>query len=321
MNSNLDGVWPVMITPFKEPLDASSIPEVDYPCLDTLIEWYISSGVHGLFSICLSSEMFDLSYEERYEIAKRVCDQVNGRVPVVVGATFEGGVARHIEFINSIRNFATAAVFITNQICEMEESDDVWIRNAQEILDGTGDFPLGVYESPYPLPRFLSPKIGAWMSSTKRFIYYKSNKPNIHEMKAIIESIQELPNSGIGFYSGSSLLFNSILECGGNGYSGIALNYFPWLLLWMLNNRNDSRVKKVHEFLLMTNQIHCNKYPTACKVYLNKMLGLDIKPVSRFKYIPLDEPDVWVLETMHEQMIKLCEELGIEIVKPQKVKR
>ena len=36
-------------------------------------------------------------------------------------ATYEGGVKKHIEFINSIKGFATAAIFITNQICEMDE--------------------------------------------------------------------------------------------------------------------------------------------------------------------------------------------------------
>ena len=98
-----------------------------------------------------------MSYEERFEIAKRVCERANRKVPVVVGgshltdnyitnaqykvngikkfdkivgqllisgnivATYEGGVKKHIEFINSIKGFATAAVFITNQICEMDE--------------------------------------------------------------------------------------------------------------------------------------------------------------------------------------------------------
>lgn len=37
------GVWPVMLTPF----DAKG--EIDWASLERLVDWYIDSGVHGLF--------------------------------------------------------------------------------------------------------------------------------------------------------------------------------------------------------------------------------------------------------------------------------
>ena len=65
-----------------------------------LTEWYIQSGVSGIFSICLSSEMFHVCYyilqhillildqltnQERLQIAERVVRKTAGRVPVVAG--------------------------------------------------------------------------------------------------------------------------------------------------------------------------------------------------------------------------------------------
>jgi len=41
--------------------------------------------VAGIFSVCLSSEMFQLSNEERLAIARRVVEKAAGRVPVVAG--------------------------------------------------------------------------------------------------------------------------------------------------------------------------------------------------------------------------------------------
>ena len=60
------GVRRTMITPF---LAGGS---VDYASLDVLVDWYLARGVHGLFAVCKSSEMFHLSVEEGVAVASRV---------------------------------------------------------------------------------------------------------------------------------------------------------------------------------------------------------------------------------------------------------
>eukprot|EP00800_Vazella_pourtalesii_P018040 TRINITY_DN568_c1_g1_i3.p1 TRINITY_DN568_c1_g1~~TRINITY_DN568_c1_g1_i3.p1 ORF type:complete len:347 (-),score=60.94 TRINITY_DN568_c1_g1_i3:164-1204(-) len=311
---NLDGVWPVMLTPFKPITSTDNQPQVDYEALDALTDWYISCGVNGLFSICLSSEMFHLSNEERFQIAKRVCDRAKKRIPVVVGATYEGGVKKQIDFINSIKDFASAAVFITNQICEMDETDEVWLKNAQAIVDATGDIPLGVYETPYPEIRLLTPMIVDWMVSTNRFIYYKCNHSDRGKMTEIIETVNDTPQTQLGFYTGQSMLFKSALAAGANGYSGISLNFFPWLCVWMNNHRDDPRVEKVHNFLLLTDPLQKLKYPTCCKLYLQKYHDLPFHPVSRYNPSKLSETEEWSLGSLNEAMKELCSELDISPV-------
>ena len=54
-------------------------------------------------------------------IARRVVDKSGGRVPVVVGATFEGGLEQQAALMNEMGAFADAVVIITNQITTMEE--------------------------------------------------------------------------------------------------------------------------------------------------------------------------------------------------------
>ena len=52
------GVWPVMITPFTED------NRIDYDAVLRIIEWYDKNGVDGIFAVCQSSEMFELSPQE-----------------------------------------------------------------------------------------------------------------------------------------------------------------------------------------------------------------------------------------------------------------
>jgi 4-hydroxy-tetrahydrodipicolinate synthase len=99
--------------------------------------------------------MFQLTNEERLAIARRVVSKAAGRVPVVAGATFEGTLEDQAKLMNEMGKIATAVVIITNQIAGMEESDDVWIANAQRLLDLTGDIPVGTYETPVPRVRWV----------------------------------------------------------------------------------------------------------------------------------------------------------------------
>ena len=48
-------------------------------------------------------------------------ERSEGRVPVVVGATFEGGLEAQAKLMNTMGEFADSVVIITNQIATMEE--------------------------------------------------------------------------------------------------------------------------------------------------------------------------------------------------------
>ena len=77
----LRGIIPPMVTPLleRDTLDAAG--------LERLIEHILGGGVHGLFVLGTTGEAPSLSYRLRYELTERVCRQVQGRVPVLVGIT------------------------------------------------------------------------------------------------------------------------------------------------------------------------------------------------------------------------------------------
>jgi len=55
--------------------------------LECLIEHILDGGVHGLFILGTTGEAPSLSYALRRELIERTCQQVGGRVPVLVGIT------------------------------------------------------------------------------------------------------------------------------------------------------------------------------------------------------------------------------------------
>jgi 2-dehydro-3-deoxy-D-pentonate aldolase len=77
----LRGVVPPMITPLADEYN------LDLPGLKKLIEHVLAGGVHGLFLLGTTGEGPSLSYELKYEMVKKSCEIIAGRVPVLVGIT------------------------------------------------------------------------------------------------------------------------------------------------------------------------------------------------------------------------------------------
>ena len=81
--SIITGVVPILITPF----DSKGL--IDSDSLQSLIDFNINAGVHGL-GVANGSEIFKLNETERKLVTKTVVDHVAGRVPVIINSGASG---------------------------------------------------------------------------------------------------------------------------------------------------------------------------------------------------------------------------------------
>jgi 4-hydroxy-tetrahydrodipicolinate synthase len=80
-DQQLTGVFPVLPTPFLE--DGS----VDTASLGNLVRYLVQAGVDGMTFPGVASEFAQLSLEERLQLTALVMEEVDGKVPVIIGAT------------------------------------------------------------------------------------------------------------------------------------------------------------------------------------------------------------------------------------------
>ena len=68
-----------------------------------------------------------------------------------------------------------------------------------------------------------------------------------------------------------------------SGFSGVTLNFFPWLISWICEHRNDTsgRLEQAMRFTSMVDGTILRKYPTSAKHYLAQEYSAPLKPVSR----------------------------------------
>ena len=78
------GVFIISVTPFTES------GEIDWPSVDSLVEFYLAKGVHGVTILGMMGEAQKLSDSEQAAFAKHFIARVAGRVPVVVGVSNPG---------------------------------------------------------------------------------------------------------------------------------------------------------------------------------------------------------------------------------------
>ncbi|KRF10046.1 dihydrodipicolinate synthetase [Paenibacillus sp. Soil766] len=271
-----NGVWPVMLTPFTQD------NEVDYKALEQLVNWYIEKGVHGLFAVCLSSEMGYLSLEERVQVASFVKEKADGRVPVVASGHISDAISQQIEEIKQI--WATgidAFVLVTNRLAAPDEDEAAWKRNAERLLSELPEVTFGLYECPVPYHRLLSPELLAWCAGTGRFTFMKECSNNLVQITEKLKAVRGTP---LKLFIANNPHVLETLRLGGNGYSGILANFQPDLYVWLTENweTDEEKAQVLQDYLGASNLFEGRHYPTSAKYYL-QLEGLEVTLKSRSK--------------------------------------
>lgn len=276
MNALPRGFIPVMLTPFHDDLS------VDYSTLRYLCDYYIEQGAVGLFANCLSSEMYELTDEERMAVIKTVVDQTAGRVSVVATGTFGGNIEEMASFTNQVYSLGVDAVIIlNNQFVTEEESDEVFLARMKRWMELTPGVPFGIYECPVPYKRLVSIPVLTELLASGRLCYHKDTSLSIEQVKA---KIQAGTGTRFGVYDAYMVHAKASLEAGSMGLSCIQGNFFPNLLAdFCLRPSEDFQA-----FLTENMELMHSAYPTSAKYVLQKQ-GFPISLATRRKVDPLTD--------------------------------
>jgi 4-hydroxy-tetrahydrodipicolinate synthase len=300
-----DGIWPTMITPFKD-------NKIDYRVLENMVEWYIGKGVDGLFAVCQSSEMFFLTLEERTRLARTVTELTKGRVPVIASGHISESKKEQIEELKAIAYTGIdALVLISSRLANQDETDLVFKTNTEIILKSVPDIPLGIYECPYPYKRIVTPELTEWLAMTGRFLFLKDTCRNPFLIK---KKIDKASPKGLKIFNANAATFLETLDYGAAGYSGVMANFHPELYKWLMINRNKSKaqVKKLQSFLGFASAIEYQYYPVNAKYYM-QLEGLGIELESRSRDVSgFDTSYRYEIEYLHSLSKEYARELGMQ---------
>lgn len=294
------GVYPTMLTPFTDD------GKVDYDGVSELLKWYEKKRVDGIFSICQSSEIFYLSFEERLELLKYIMAHKPKGISVVAsGHTADDLEMQITEAKAFIATGIDAYVFISNRFATADESDDVLFERMSYVADALGDIPLGVYECPYPYKRELTPYLLKKMADSGKYLFIKDTCCDLAKLQAKNEACK---GSSIKIFNANAATLLESLRMGCSGYSGVMANFHPELysaLIKAFESGDDSRAILLQNIVGFFSIAECQCYPVNAKYYVS-LDGVKIGINTRTRN-PAELTESRKLEI--EQMYSLTSEL------------
>ncbi|MDX6750442.1 dihydrodipicolinate synthase family protein [Geminicoccaceae bacterium 1502E] len=139
LDSGAAGVYIIAATPFAEN------GALDPAGTDRLVEWYLERGVHGMTILGQMGEAPKLTAEETLDFARRVLARVNGRVPVVVGASSPGFAAMKA-LTDAVMDAGAAGVMVAPP--GNLKGDEAILSYCGEVERAVGDAPWVLQDFP-----------------------------------------------------------------------------------------------------------------------------------------------------------------------------
>lgn len=270
------GVWPVMLTPFTE------TGALDRPGCEALVDWYLAGRVTGIFTVCLSSEMFDLTPAERLELAELTVRRVSGRVPVVACAGFGDTAEQRLRSIREMADTGVDAVVLPLSVLFPEEtSGELVAETLLRLPERLPGITLGLYECPVPYKRSISPELLGKLARDcgNRYRFLKDTCCDRIQLHARCAAAA---GSGLAVYNANLTTLTDSLRNGCAGFSGIAANFFPDALA-ELGCAVTGDPGKADRMQIVFNTLERNvehRYPRGAKVFLRQQ-GLPVTDFCR----------------------------------------
>lgn len=206
----------VSVTPFKQN------GEVDYEGLRANVDWYIEQGVHGVLPLGSTGEFASLEDDEKKRVAETVVDQVNGRVPTIIGATAET-TEKAIEYTKHAKEIGAAGVMILPSYYCKPSQEEMYVH-FKRIAEAV-DIPIVIYNNPWSSGVDMQAETVARLAEHPNLRYIKECTADIKRLR----EIRILTNDRMLIYCGWEDLAYESFFMGAQGWVSVIGNIAPRL--------------------------------------------------------------------------------------------
>ena len=143
----LEGVLPAVVTPFDKN------EEFNEPVFRDLVDWLIEQGITGIVPCGTTGEFSLMTQAERARVIEVCVDQVNGRVPVIVG-TGDTATKLVIDATRHALDVGADAAIVVNPYY-MKPKGGKGIYDHYVSIAGAVDIPLVLYNIPVATNQYI----------------------------------------------------------------------------------------------------------------------------------------------------------------------
>lgn len=237
MNSvkNLKGIVPPIITPLKD------IDTLDVEGLEKLVEHILAGGVSGIFVLGTTGEFSSLSYRLRNELVERVCKQVAGRVPVLVGIT-DTSIIESENLAKKAADFGASALVAAPPYYYSTGQPEL-IEYFEKLADRM-PLPLYLYNMPMHTKVMIEPKTVLKISESPKVIGLKDSSANMAYFRLLQYTMKNNPDFQL--FVGPEEMMADAVVLGANGGVNGGANMFPRLYVDLYHAAVAKDFERIH---------------------------------------------------------------------------
>lgn len=241
----LQGIIPPLVTPL------AAQDELDIDGIDRVVEHVILGGVHGLFILGSCGEGPSLSYRLRREMIARVCERVNGRVPVLVGIT-DSTFTESVGLADFAEDAGAAAVVVSAPYYFAPSQTELsgYVNRLHEEVP----LPLILYNMPgltkvtFELPTLTE------LIELPKLLAIKDSSGDLEYFGAIAQLLaQHRPDMSL--LMGPEHLLSASMQRGGAGGVNGGANLFPQLFVQWYEAITDGEFEAAHQLEIVVGEL------------------------------------------------------------------
>jgi 4-hydroxy-tetrahydrodipicolinate synthase len=200
--------------------------DIDYDGFRTLIDFQIRKGINGIVPLGTTGETPTLDEDEEEQLIKIIVKEVQGRVPIIVGAGSNSTKSAVAYTTRAKRLGADAALVVTPYY---NKPNDEGIFLHFETVAKESGIPIIIYNIASRTGKNIGVPLMERLSRIPGIIGVKESSGDINQMGDIIALARKRKAEGGDFFvfSGDDALTLPMLALGGDGIISVISNLMP----------------------------------------------------------------------------------------------
>tara|TARA_B110000483_G_scaffold167217_1_gene197828 strand:- start:927 stop:1826 length:900 start_codon:yes stop_codon:yes gene_type:complete len=296
MMQPLQGSFVALVTPM---LPNGSL---DYESLESLIEWHIDTGTHGIVAVGTTGESATVSVKEHLQVIEHTINVVDGRVPVIAG-TGANSTEEAIELTQTAASLGANFALIVTPYYNKPNQEGLY-QHYIKIADSV-EIPQILYNVPSRTACDLRPETVARLCSHPNIIGIKEavdDFTRLNELISISEKVRDQKYFSI--LSGDDLTFCNFMSQGGDGVISVAANILPRQMSQICSLNLEGHFLDAQELNEMYTSIYELLFVESNPIPVKWMLE-HMKKINSGIRLPLINLDPQFHDAIKNEMIKL----------------
>ncbi len=255
---NLHGCGTAIVTPFRS--DGS----VDETALRNFVAWQVESKIDFLVPCGTTGETPTLTREEWIRVIEITVEVVNGRVPIVAGAT-SNCTAEAIERATTVAKIKGVDAILTASPYYNKPTQEGQYQHFNAIAEAV-DKPLVLYNVPGRTAANIETTTLVRLAQIKNIIGVKEASGNLSQIADVCNAVPE----DFLVFSGDDAVTLPVISLGGIGIISVASNEIPKQMAELTRaalSGDWATARKIHRKylpLMQANFLESNPMPVKC---------------------------------------------------------